>query len=83
MMKREEVEEACNMLTDNFSIRTHPLKVLFASSATHSFISTRLVETLRLILTSRHSLLLISLPDGKGGKLSGFMHRFFYSNPWS
>ena len=74
MMRREEVEDACNMVTDNFSIRTHPIKVLFASSATHSFISTGLVETLRLILTSRHFLLSISLPDGKGGKLPGFTH---------
>ena len=49
------------MVTGNFSIRTHPVEVLFNLGATHSFISARLLK----IATSTYSLLNIALPDGK------------------
>ena len=65
MMRKEEVEDAPNVMTGNFSIRTHLVGVLFDSVATHSFISARLVDTLRIALTSRHFLLSITLLDGK------------------
>jgi len=45
--------------------RTHPIEVLFDYGAKHSFISARLVQSLLLVLTSRHSLLSIALSDGK------------------
>ena len=53
------------MGTSNFFIRIHPIKILFNSRATHSFISARLVETLLLLSMSRHSLPNIALSDGK------------------
>ena len=45
--------------------RTHRIKVLFDYGAKHSFISTRLVETLLLVSMSRHSLPSIAVPYGK------------------
>jgi len=45
--------------------RTHPVEVLFNSGTTHSFISARLVKTLRLVSTSRHSQLNIALANEK------------------
>jgi len=44
MRKREEVENTPNTVTSNFSIKTHPVEVLFDSVATHSFIAAGLVE---------------------------------------
>jgi len=40
----EEVEDAPNEVTGNFSLKTHLVKVLFDSGATHSFISAKLVN---------------------------------------
>ena len=65
MMRREEVEEALNMVTGNFSIRTHFVEFLFDFGAMHLFISARVVEMLWLVSMSRYSLLSITLLDGK------------------
>ena len=59
------MEDAPNVVTSNFSIKTHPIEVLFDSSVTHLFISTKLVDMLQLALTPKQSLLNIALPDGK------------------
>ena len=64
-MRMEEVEDAPNMVTGNFSIRIYPVEVSFNSGGPYSFIFARLVETLQLVSTTRHSLLSIALPDGK------------------
>jgi len=64
-MRKEEVEDAPNVITGNFSIRTHSVEILFDSGATHSFIYARLVETLWLVVTYRYSLSSIALSDGK------------------
>ena len=64
-MTKEKVEGIPNVVTGKFSTRTHPVGVLFDSSVTHSFISTRWVEALGLVSTSKHSPLCITLPDGK------------------
>jgi len=45
-MRKAEVEDAPNVMTGNFSIKTHPVEVLFDSNATHAFISAKLAETL-------------------------------------
>jgi len=55
LVEEEEVEDTSNIVTGNFSIQTHPIEVLFDSDATHSFISVRLVDTLGLVSTSKHS----------------------------
>jgi len=59
-MRKEEVEDAPNMVTGNFSIRTHHVVVLFDSGATHSFVSVKLVDMLQLALTPGQSLLKIA-----------------------
>jgi len=64
-MRKEEAENAPNMVIGNFSIQTHPVEVLSDFGATHSFISARLVSKMQENLTSRHSMLSIALPDGK------------------
>ena len=75
------MEDAPNVVTGNFSIRTYPIEVLFDSSVTSLSISTRLVETLWLVLTP------ISVKHNpsrrKGAGLSGIIHRLSHSNPWS
>ena len=63
-MRKEEVEDAPNMVTGNFTI-THHVEVLFDSGVVHSFISARLVRKMQGTLMSRHSMLSIALPDGK------------------
>ena len=65
MMRKEERENAPNMATDNFSIQTQLVEVLFDYGATYSFISARLVRKTQGTLTSRHSTLGIALPNGK------------------
>ena len=45
-MRKEEAEDAPNVVTDTFSLLTQLVDVLFDSAATHSFISVRLVKTL-------------------------------------
>ena len=53
------------MMTSTFSIKTQPVDVLFDSDATHSFISAKLVGTLRLVPMHRTPLLSVTLPNGK------------------
>ena len=64
-MQKEEAEDAPSVLTDTFSILTQLVDILFDSSATHSFISIKLVETLELVPTYKFSLLYVILLDGK------------------
>jgi len=52
-------------VTGTISIKTQPVDVLFNSDAMYSSISIKLVEALRLVPTSRHSLLPVALPNGK------------------
>jgi len=65
VMRKEEAEDAPNVVTGTFSLLTQLVDVLFDSGATHSFIYVRLVETLGLTPTRRSSLLSMTLPDGK------------------
>ena len=65
MMRKEEAEDAPNVVIGTFSLLTQPVDVLFDSGTTHSFISIKLVETLGLIPTRKSSLLSVTLPDGK------------------
>jgi len=46
VIRKKEVEDTPSMVIGIFSMKTHPIKVLFDSGATHSFISTRLVKAL-------------------------------------
>jgi len=64
-MRKEEVKDAPNVVTDTFSIKTHHVKVLFDFGVVNSFISAKLVEALGLALVSKNSLLPIALPDRK------------------
>jgi len=64
-MRKEEAEDAPNVVTGTFSILTQIVDVLFDSGATHSFISIKLVKTLGLNPTQKSSLLSVVLPDGK------------------
>ena len=43
-MRKEEAEDAHNVLMDTLSILTQPVDVLFNSGATHSFISAELLS---------------------------------------
>jgi len=45
-MREEEVKDAPNVVTSNFSIKTHPIEVLFDSGAMHAFTYAKLVDTL-------------------------------------
>jgi len=65
VMQKEEAKDAPNVVTGTFSLLTQPVDTLFYSGATHSFISTKLVEILRLIPTRKSPLLSKTLPDGK------------------
>jgi len=64
-MWKEEAADAPNVVTGTFSLLTQSIDVLFNSGATHSFISTKLVEILGLNPTQKSSLLSLMLPDGK------------------
>jgi len=64
-MRKEEAEDAPNMVTGTFSLLTQSTDILFDSDATHSFISVKLVETLELHPTRKSSLLSLMLPDAK------------------
>ena len=57
MMRKEEAEDAPNVVTGTFSIRAQPVDVLFDSSSMPYFISAKLVETLGLVSTHKPSLL--------------------------
>jgi len=65
VMRKEEAEEAPNVVMCTFSILTQPVDALFYSGATHSFISVKLAESVGLIPTHKSSLLPVILPDGK------------------
>jgi len=65
VMRKEEEDDAPNVVTGTFSLLTQPVDVLFDSGTTHSFISIKLVETLGLIPTRKSSLLSVTLPDEK------------------
>jgi len=65
VMRKEEVEDALNVVMGSFSILSQPINVLFDSGATHSFVSIRLVETLELVPTRQSSLLFVILLEGK------------------
>jgi len=45
-MRKEEANDAPNVVTGTFSIQAKLVDVLFDSGITHSFISIKLVETL-------------------------------------
>ena len=64
-MRKEEAEDALNVLTGTFSLLTQLIDVLFDLGAVHSFISARLVPMLGLIPTHKSLLLSVALPDGK------------------
>jgi len=65
MMRKEEAENAPNVVTGTFSLLTQAVDVLFDSGATHSFISVKVVETLGRTPTRKSSLLSVILPYGK------------------
>jgi len=65
VMRKEEADDAPNVMTGTFSFLTQPVDVLFDSGAIHSFISVKLVETLGLISIHKSSLLSVILPDRK------------------
>jgi len=50
-MRREEAEDGPNVVMGTFSLLTEPVDVLFDLGSTHSFISVKLVGTLKLIPT--------------------------------
>jgi len=64
-MRKEEAEDAPNIVTGTSSIQAQLIDVLFDSGFTPSFIYVKLVETLGLVLTHKSSLLSMILPDGK------------------
>jgi hypothetical protein len=51
-----DIPEGAAVLTGTFSIRDHPVKILFDSGATHSFISKSLVNELGYILAKPKNL---------------------------
>jgi len=65
MMTKEEVEDALNVMTGNFSIKTYPVEVLFDYGAIHSFIYAKLVSEIHRTLTSRHSMFSILFLMGR------------------
>jgi len=64
-MRKEEAEDALNVVTGIFCPLTRSVDILFDSGATHSFISIKLVETLGLHPTRKSLLLSVMLPNGK------------------
>jgi len=65
VLRKEEAKDAPNVVTSIFSILTQSVDILFDSSATHSFVSVELVESLGLVPIRKSSLLCVILPDGK------------------
>ena len=63
MMRKKDVEDAPNVVNCIFSIRTRPIDVLFDSGTTHSFVSTKLVEALGLVLVSKNFILPMAFPN--------------------
>jgi len=64
-MCREEAEDAPIVVTGTFSIQAQPIDGLFDFGATYSFISIKLVATLRFVPTHRPPPLSVTLLDGK------------------
>ena len=64
-MRKEEVEDTPNIVIGIFSMKTHPIEVLFDSSATHSFIFDGLIEILGLALVPKYSIICIGLSNKK------------------
>ena len=64
-MRKEEAEDAPNVVTGTFSLPTQLVDILFNSGAMHCFISVKLVETLGLHPTRQSSLLFVMFLDGK------------------
>ena len=60
-----QAENAPNVVTGTFSIQVQSIDVLFNLGATHSFISVKRVEVLRLVLTRKSSVLSMILPNWK------------------
>jgi len=61
-MRKEEVEDAPNIVTCTFSIQAQQADILFDLGATQSFISVELVETLGLAPSHKSSLLYVIPP---------------------
>jgi len=64
-MRKEEAEDAPNVVMGTFSLLTQSVDILFDSGATHSVISVKLVKTLGLHPARQSSLPTVMLPDGK------------------
>jgi len=75
-MRKEEAEDAPNVVTSIFSLLTQLVNIIFDSGATHSFISVKLDEILGLHPTRQSSLLFVMLPDGKTVSCEELYERF-------
>ena len=64
-MRKAKAKDTPNVVTGTLCIKTQYVHVLFDSSATHSFISVKLVEILGLVPTSKPHLLSVTLPNRK------------------
>ena len=60
--------EGTPVMTGTFSIRGHPVKILFDSGATHSFINGRIIGNLGLNFCHIKEAYMIATPRG-GGEL--------------
>jgi hypothetical protein len=60
-----DLPEGAPVLTDTFSIRGHPVTILFDSGATHSFINVKTVSNLDLKWCHTKQAYMIATPGGK------------------
>jgi len=60
-MRKEKAENASNVVIGTFSFVTQSVEDLFDTGTTHSFISAKLVEILKLNPTQKPSLLSVML----------------------
>ena len=80
-MHKEKAEDAPNVMTGTFCTQIQPVDILFDSNVMHSFISAKLVETLRLVLTRKSSLLSVILPDGNVVRCEELYDCLLYTSP--
>ena len=63
MMKRDEVEDALDVVRGTFSIHSYPVNVLFDYRASHSFIAPGIVDKLKLVPSLGSPAMSITMPS--------------------
>ena len=64
MMKKDEAEDAPDVVTGTFSIHSYSVIVLFDSGANHSFVAPGIVDKLKLVPSLRSPIMSVTILMG-------------------